>query len=443
MNLILVLFIIALAIIGIILEKNVFNFMTIFDGIWAIIVFLSSFELYNMKEVSDFVYVIIFIGVTMFNIGYIIYRIRPVKFVLKNKSSKREYKIRSKKYKTFIIITMLLWLYLTIEVILLLFNGVSYSKIRNIYAGKDLNYSLFSSTYIKTLWKCFAVPAVYVIITDMISSLVIKKYSISYYVYAVIILICYTFVTGSRIILLNIVIQLLVITFCANRKVLNININPKIKKILLKACLCLVVGIIVITVFRNMKNGMNTIKNESLKTYYIYATTTIPLMDHWIEYIDSNEIYGYGGAIINGITSIIKILRLPLIQHYSDTIETLSYCVNTYVPVFGTEVYNAFVSLFFYFYYDFRIIGVMLGSFAFGYANSYMYYSLNHLKNSYELNVILLFSISLIKSFTRFEFAQFDYIIMFLLNRLIYQKQYMVGEKNGEKNNFKELSRTK
>ena len=414
-----VLFIIAL--IGICIEKNIFNYLTVFNAIWGVIIFASQFALYEMRVVSDKVYYIIIWGCLFFDIGYIVYSLKPISFSINSSRkffNKKNEKQITTKFFVFEVIITVLWIILSLRILSLLLDGIEYNQIRNIYSRKGDIDLLFSWRYTKTLWKLFVVPSVYVIMVEIISSLVIKRYSLKYYITAGILLGLYCFVTGSRIILLILILMFLfLLGYAKLNKIIEFN---SVYKKYIKFCLIgAITAIILITVFRGKQTEQETFKDKMLP-YYTYCTTVVPLMDYWIEYIDMNELPTHGLTVTNGIATLLKIFRVPLIDAAQDSIDNLTYISNTYIPVFGTRRYNAFLSVFFYFYRDFREFGVVVCSYIFGWISAYIFNQMKYKKTKYSFNVVLIFFIAIIKTFARFEFVQFDYLMIFVINWILY-----------------------
>ena len=95
------------------------------------------------------------------------------------------------------------------------------------------------------------------------------------------------------------------------------------------------------------------------------------LMNYWIEYINSRDLYGYGGAFINGFLNIL--LSVPskigiIVNSVEKIYKDLSYIISTGIQttVGGGNTTNVYVTMFTFFYYDFRELGVFVGSMVYG-----------------------------------------------------------------------------
>ena len=59
----------SLAVLSYKIEKRLYNPITLFCGIWALVVFFAALHLYGMNEVSDEAYFIIILGIICFVLG--------------------------------------------------------------------------------------------------------------------------------------------------------------------------------------------------------------------------------------------------------------------------------------------------------------------------------------------------------------------------------------
>ena len=88
--------------------------------------------------------------------------------------------------------------------------------------------------------------------------------------------------------------------------------------------------------------------------------------------------------------------------------------VEQFLKIFPNQRYNAFVSMFFAFYLDFRYFGVFIGSFMFGLLISYSY-KFAKKGNLLSMSYFLLMMQALVKSFVRWEFVVGPYCFAFII----------------------------
>ena len=97
--------------------------------------------------------------------------------------------------------------------------------------------------------------------------------------------------------------------------------------------------------------------------------------------------------------------------------------VEKMVPIFSDASCNAFVTCFFYFFSDFGVAGVVLGSSLFGWLCGSIDKAVHHSINTKSILIYLLLSQSIVKMFVRFELANASYVIAFLYIMLIIKKE--------------------
>jgi len=424
MVMILIIILIACGLLGKTMEKSWVNLLTFFSLMWAVIVFSASLELYGMNSVSWRPYVLIGLGVISFTVGYSIFYHHPFRFSFghNKKHNCTDYIFRNRLFSILIIVTFFVWLILACRTLQLLYTGVSYSYIRDIYGGLNEKYSLIQNRYIDTIIKLFFVPSVYIIMVKTIYSFFSKKFKWYVYAISIVLLITYCLSTGSRQILFILMIQLMFMLFLKHNNHRIFNISKKMKTRIAILIYVAIIGIIAITVNRPTRS-QNIVWTHNM-SYYAYCSLPVPMADYWMSVIDYEKFRSHGVAFFRGVLSLLSRLPIPFPSEYYNISDIISTCANTYVPMFGTKTYNAFLSVFFYFYMDFGYIGVIVFSAIYGIITASIYRNFKIYTNEFTSVLFLIFIISIIKSFARWEFAQADYIMMFILLRLLYKKDY-------------------
>ncbi len=92
--------------------------------------------------------------------------------------------------------------------------------------------------------------------------------------------------------------------------------------------------------------------------------------------------------------------------------EMFNIIQNSWIEVFPRNWYNAYVSCFFYFYLDFGIIGVMLGSFVFGKISSIFYNLLIKNKSLLSILIYMIILQCIIDSFIRWQLGTFTLLLL-------------------------------
>lgn len=429
MVLIILFFFIEIAVLGKLCEKTWVNPLTLFSAIFTVMVYLASLGLYNMREVSSTPYIIIGVGVVSFAVGYLLYHNKPFKVRISGRRStiaKKEYVCRELVFKIFMIMSIIAWLIIAAMTIGELMSGIPYKVVRDNYGRSFSENPLFSSSYVNFFVKWVLVPMVHVIVAKTVYSIFDLHYTKSYYIGALVVLAAYVFSTGSRIILLYTVVQIVFLFFVresGRRK--KFNISRKIKRGVTLAVMLAAIAIVVVTSFRPSTAGSTTSTNA---TIYAYGAVAVPLLDNWVEYVNGIGIRTHGITFIFGILQWLARLKIPMPAFYYDCSDIISFCSDTSVAIFGSNRYNAFDTVFFYFYLDFGYIGVILGSFIFGLMSCGMYRMVRREQNEYISVMFLVFLIALVGSFARWQFTTAPYIMMYVLVRMMYQKKKWIAD---------------
>lgn len=410
------------------LEKTWCNFLTIFTGMWALIVGLSSFRLYDMSAISRKACFIVFFGVVSFTVGYLIYYKYPFRLKIRKDvvDIKSTYCPRDKIFKALIIITFIVWAVLAFKTFQELRSGTTYEHIRDIYGSVSEDSSLFQNKYIQVIVHSFFVPCVFVIAAKVLYSLFSEHYHWMYYLLSFLTVVLYCFTTGSRQILLNIIFEIIILVSLSKRKNRLLHISSKTKRRIFLLIVFIASGITIITVFRP-GNAADVVWTTQM-TIYAYISLPMPMLTYWTDVIDLMGVRTYGYTFVKGGLSLLSRFKLPFPSSYYTASENIAFYSDAYVPMFGSKVYNAFDSVFFYFYLDFGWFGVVLLSFLFGMICVAVYHKVKTNRNEFSVMFLLLFSIAVIKCFARWEFIKEDYVISFIILRLLYKQTKYVAE---------------
>lgn len=405
-------------IVGRIIERKWANYLSTFALIWLVVAFLANLHLYNMVEISGNGYMLIIVGLLCYFIGYLIFYKKHLIILTDSidKKCKASYELNWTFFNMVFILTIIAWTFLGILTIKELLRGIPYSVIRDIYAGVNEDYTLLNNKYVNVLTKQIFVPAVYVCIVKIVYNFFCKKISKIYYIGALYLLTCYCLTTGSRMILLNLIIQII---FLMSNNNMKVKISKKNKKRIF------IIGVVIIVAIIVLSNNRARTSNGSWTTqmtYYAYGSLPIPLSEYWMKYIDSENILTYGVAFFRGIIGVLYRIKIPLPSVYFDLADQIGYVENTFVKMFTGRVYNAFITVFLYFYMDFRYPGLIIGSFIFGSIAALISYNNKTKRDEISTLIYLIFLISVIKSFSRWEFSKTDYVMQFILMRFLFHK---------------------
>lgn len=402
------------------IKRDLLNPNIYFLGIWFISLFLANLHLYDMMEISEKSLLIIGIGLLGFFCGNMsFFKIRqPVKLGANIISEKSEYVLNRVVVYIILIVSLLFNIFMSITVISLLKSGVSYSSVRDaLYGYSGINETIFRSTFLNTFFNWIDMPCIYTIVPIVLTSIFEKKYNKLFFILCVVDIVLFTFATSGRMLIFTIVVQLFFLL-----KYYRINVSKKALKRIQKLIIFSIIVLIAITVMRQKESvGID----GHVSSYYSYFSINIPLMSYWVDYADQYGIRCYGNAFFKGIVALINFflnkidISTPL-YIYTDQIINLTQ--NNWIEIFPKNWYNAYVSLFFYFYIDFGILGVFVGSLVYGKIANYIYKYACIKKEKKYLLIYLILIQTMVSSIIRWQLGSATYILAIFLMILCVRK---------------------
>ncbi len=420
-----------LGLLGAYINKKWYNPMTLFCGLWSFICVLSSFRLYGMYTFSNRPYIIILIGFIGFCFGYLACLIKRRKIIIrfwrKKDYGRCEYFIDEKLLLICSAITTFFYAIITVRVLSIMSTGLSASAIRGLYfEASDMTYgsALFAqiSAFIINPMMLALIPVNVIYFLQKMRLNIIN-------ILFLINLALYCTITFGRIIIVNTIVSLIIGTL-----IMGLSLEKEVKRKLIRTFIKYILPfcVILFVVIYNISNMRQSEKSDPIlfgEQFYSYLTVVIPLMDNNLAYIDNNQYSTYGVIFLKGILNFLMAfgrkfgIRFPLFEQASSII----IHTEEYVPVFPGRVYNAFVSIFFAFYVDFREFGVFLGSAFYGWIMC-KYFKEIHTKNIKAIAIYLWLMQSLVKSFFRWEFVRMDYCLAFIWLMIWIRKKYILSD---------------
>lgn len=424
--------IVLLLFVSVIQQKSITNPLSIFLGIWSMICFLASLRLFGMYEYSAYGPLIVTIGVLFVFLGYYFGQRIKIKRTDKPSTVETRFTLRNKLYVILVGSAIAVYLVILVAVITLYRYGYSASTIREFYrysgestsSGRATDLIYGGSKVLRWLHTYFANPIVYaslpIMAIDLVKNAKITK--VSLLAIAALGLSCV--VNFGRFNLIYALICI-VLAFFLNNKDLKQRTKRKIIRVSIAAIVAIVVFLIIINNLRNTASEFTFAKH-----FYAYFSIEIPLIDYWIKYVNSYHYYSYGFSSISGlVANLMNVLAKYNISFSAYRVnELLNYnLVDHFVRVFPDQQYNAYVSMFFAFYLDFRELGVVTGSFIYGVVVSKSY---KRAKTNYRSQAFyLLLFYSLLTSFIRWQFILVGYVFSFIFLYILIKREIIVIEK--------------
>lgn len=419
-------------ILGKMTEKRFFNPITMFYSLWSIILGLSSLRLFNLAETRNEIYLLIFIGLISFAIGYYTYKYFKIislkkKVIDENKNiEKTSYELNYKFIYFIALICIIFYLKDLVSVLQYLFNGKSLAYIREL--AQDSTSILYSSKSkiengIKILCIApFSQALQPIVATDLIFGKKDKKL----FILNIVIIALKVITDGSRTLVVYFLISLVVSLSLNDKKIIK---NKKKKNRLKQNSMFLMLIVIVVFVLYKItasRSGENIVKFA----YYYFSMQPI-MFDKWAMIVDSKEIYGYGISASNGfgfiifyiIKNIFGIAYPELWSNVYGLIEGTGTNWQT-ISTLGTQA-NSFVSAFWVLYVDGRLAGIIIGMIVYGIIMSKSYWNAKNRKSKKHISIYIFLYIGLFYTFVRLQFANvyYDAALLYLLIPMYIKKR--------------------
>ena len=209
-------------------------------------------------------------------------------------------------------------------------------------------------------------------------------------------------------------------------KKLNIkNINKKNK---ITFYCTIIISILALLMLSISRAGENLIK-----TIYLDFAMQPNMLEHWMNIVESQNLYGYGFASLNGFFYPILYIAKNLLRVFAEIpnfyleIYNLIMATDSQWIQIGREIFaNAYVSVFWFLYYDAREFGVGIGMLIYGIISCWSY---NFAMKKTTVKSVCIYSIILVGifyTFGRMEFTTQNYSLAFLFIYFIAYKKNKV-----------------
>lgn len=370
--------------------KRLYNSMTIFMGFWMLIIVLSSLQLDGMKEVKQRTYAYIFIGLASFALGSII-----SEFLVRHKKEKTEFNFELPKYVYgFLYIAIGIIILYSIYRMTLIFKfyqeGNTWREIRNMHgiAGEGGQGSLRGGNYSIMIHDLIVAPLVYMVLPAAVIEFFVGKRNKWLIGLSVLAILFYSLGSVSRAVWVFAIlyIGIIMVIFYFNKSI------PKSSTKVLRAIpiilLVLILIVFGITMMRSGDSSVN-LKYNALA----YLTGGVSLFDMHLDGFAST-IRTYGVFSLYGflypvffVLHYLGIMRYPLLV---DRVQYIKLYLEEFHKLSDHITMNAYSTMFFNFYSDFGVIGIILGSAIFGIAAMYAYQ--NFIKNQ-DFRTLLIYLI--------------------------------------------------
>lgn len=415
------------AVLSVKIDKKILNPMLLFMAVWAVMLYMNSLRLFTLFETDNDYYILIALGLAMFFLGYIIAPL--VKKIKIFNNQLHEQNITRIYILCGVVLILLLVKFMqNISII----SSLGLAGIRKALQTGELVTYEDGSILMSFIWQIVLLPArmalSVVVAVDFFNG---KKNKMLLMMYAIIILFS-VLIDGGRSVILNFIIHIVFAFYYGYVKIKRIGkgrftnrwvmiVDKKSIKVFIGALMVVMAFLIAFVVATLERSGENMIRH-----LYYYGSIPPVMFELWSEVVDEREIVGFGLASLNGFLSpflyALKILMgtdgLPF--YWGKVVEMIYETDSVWVRTSFLSHSNAYVSLFWFFYLDGRILGVIIGMFLYGFCSNRVFRGYNQSKSQYNLCVLLLWIQGLLFSGVRFQFALMPYALAFIYIGLLF-----------------------
>lgn len=416
---------IILGILGIKTEKIKFNPITIFSFLWGIIIFLSNIKLYTLYEANVETYKCIMIGVFSFVLGYYFFKIILNNKVIVIEKSIKNYQIR-KKICYFMLVLCLVFIIKNIIVYkdVLFKDGYNLASVQTAQQKNDL-----SSAGIENAISFLIVNPMYISLNIVIiANLILGDKDLKLFFSLIILNLGRIITSGGRQAFIQFfLILLVIISFSQSYKNIGSKISKKLKG---KKKSIILIGVIVLIILSLSRSS------NIFKTIYLDFAMQPYMFEYWMKMVDKTNSTAYGLSSMMGfIYPILYILKnflhiFPEIPEFFSEIYSMNMLtIEKWINIGLVLKANAYVSIFWYLYYDGRVMGIFLGMFIIGMISNNIYTLSIRKTNMKIVSMYAMIALMLFYSFGDMEFSKtnfamaFVYIITIMFKRKNERKQ--------------------
>lgn len=388
-------------------EENLANPISIFNTVWAFIFYYSWSNKYVTPGHIN-TYYLMFFAIIFFDLGCI-----SVKYI-----KKRSIKIGNRKvdffsgdyqvrYHIVYILMALSTVYYLINFLFVLKNIGSFSLANIMLSVTSDDYLVKNSKIINVFYTLIVNPFSFIASAITAVDYVVGHKNRKLLWGTMIMLGFRLFSSGNRLSFLMVFIFLFFMAELNSHKSirgLQGIIKRKDKKRLRLIIMVSLFTFLVLFVYTSISRGYNVLQNLTIN-----FAIPVRMFEIWTEKVNVMGVHGYGEASIQGfIYPIFYILKnsigLPMPSIVFDNFNIIESTVIEWVNA-GYYMHNAYVSIFWYFYYDFGTVGVILFSFFWGRISFIIYKIVESKRNCKVLAFYCIIISSLLMSYGNFIFA--------------------------------------
>ena len=401
-------------------ERNIINPLFVFNIIWAVIIFLDSLHLYGLCVAENRIYLYILLGIIAFDFGYIcwsIFRQRHKLIFSKKKFKRKNNYIFEPRYRLLYFLGLICIIYFLKTAVIaigMILNGNGLDAIRML--AQDPESVLNTRTKFENAIRVIMILPVATAL-EAISAIDFwaGKRDKLLLIISVTIILLRSVTDGGRSPMLNFFMYMIVgfILTSANGKNRNhVRNNKKRRRTIILVTL---VGMICLYLFSKSRAG-----GAALKNLYLYFSMEPYMFNQWANTADSFKLIGYSEASLNGfsfaILYVIKnIFNIDFPQHWNQIYQMIRNTDSQWqvITQISTRA-NAYVTTFWFFYLDGRLLGILLGMFTYGVYVAHTFVEAVKKANQKSICIFGLILQGLFFTFIRFPFSNIYYALAYI-----------------------------
>ncbi|MGF3052677.1 O-antigen polymerase [Microbacterium sp. YY-03] len=393
------LLLLALMVVISLLNRSILNPTSITLGVLALSTGLASLRLYGLFSFDPIAESIILAGGASLFVGAVIMRrFGNTVALFPDPDAGQDHLIRYRVLTVALVAAIVVMMVSRAGQIGILLGGGSLAEVRNSYLGYGGN-----DATIALVDRLFVGPLMILALPIFLWSLLRGKINVGFAVSFASVVLLNQLTSGGRFIFLyaGVMVLALLARPGATRRH-----NTWAKAILV----VLAVGVLGFTIARG---------NSVLFEAYTYFAIPVPLLAHWATTVDAMGAQTFGaGFAYGGLTLLFRASELVGHPIGSEISTLVALPQEVWVDLLPGRHFNAFVTLFYYFYLDFGWVGVVLGALAWGFIAQWSFNRMWGFGPRSTIFGLLMLQVAVL-SFVRWEFTNGSLIIALVMLPLV------------------------
>lgn len=387
-------------------DNSILRPSNMFVLVWLIVSVLFSLRFLEYDIPKSQTYLVIFLGVLGFCIGG--------KLAINPRVSFDNYEIDINKVLLFQIVTIVIYIPETIDTIKSLMSGSTLEDVRILSGEGNRESGILAilKNFLLTPFLFLSYPVTaYIFITNRIHG---RKKSVVLF-FALLLILISVLRLGGRSPILFFIVNFLVVWYFYRKEIV---LTKKSKRIMMSVISLLLIFFVLASISRGIE--------DLPRSFYHYFAGCIALLDNGL---NSINFHTYGIASFSSVISIAdtgwrfigggELSVMPIIELINENVEET-------IKV-GTDVnMNAFYTLFYWFYIDFGLEGVIVMCFIYGMIADTIYKAAIRNRHVATIMIFSLLMQGVVFSFIRFQFTTFYYFMSFFIIPLILKRKISI-----------------